>query len=166
MANCKPVSTRRMRRPATEPAKPPFTVSEALNEVMYHAGYNDETNAMATVITSTSASAGRLSDMAREQVTYSAMKLSCTTTIRYKVSSSEHKTIPTDSKRKFQRRAAVEAPKTLQMFTARIRTGIRAKKKLTKLMNAIPTISIAIPNSTAEPLFEPCSTPPNSNASQ
>ena len=82
MMNCTPVSARRMRRPVTEPAKPLLTASEALNEVMYHAGYNDEANAIITVITSTSANAGRLSDMASEQVTYSARKLSCTTTIR------------------------------------------------------------------------------------
>ncbi len=36
--NCAPSSTVRMRRPDTEPEKPPLAASEALNEVMYHAG--------------------------------------------------------------------------------------------------------------------------------
>ena len=63
--------------------------------------------------------------------------------IRYKARASEMVTNATASKIKLQRSVEVAAPKTLLIFTVRMRIGISAKKKFTKLINAMSTTKIA-----------------------
>ena len=53
-------------------------------------------------------------------------------------------TNPTASKIKFHRNVLLLAPKTLHIFTVRMRTGTSAMKKFTKFMKATITITRAI----------------------
>ena len=104
-----------------------------------------------------SSTAVRLSFKESDRETYSATKVSGSTIVRYIVSSSAHTTSPTASNRKLQRSVRVEAPKTLQILTARSRTGISAKKKLTKFISAMATTRMAMPRHVSIVDLEPCS---------